>query len=389
MLLGWDALDAHEWSRLSHAYGLATDTPEHLQRLVDGDDAAWSDAIDHLYGALTHQGSVYLATAPAALVAAGILTDPRLSHPVAAHRSEPVPLRAHLLNFLGAVADGTEPTSTEAELREAYCTPHKSEISPAWDGPDLEGYEAIIQCRAVSPVLVDPVLQCLRDDDPDTRLAATSAAALLSQVPTVVGRRAEILAVVERQARKAGTYCERANALIWLDRLSAVDSSFLFDRHPGIRLIAALASSRADDPDGTSAILDAVSNPDHAAEWYSDSRTLLFTEGWPNHLLSKAVRRVANFADLLPTALVVAAGATHSPRYEDLELLLGAAFPKGYSPTSPLNEAQRAYLHALLNNSDIWNPWPSETSRGMDTYLARIGLPSDHRSLSAIVNAYK
>jgi hypothetical protein len=386
MLLGWDALHAHDWSKLSHAYGPATDTPGHLQRLAEDNDAAWAETIDHLEGALTHQSSIYSATAPAALVAAGLLTDPLLSRPVATDRSEPVSLRAHLLSFLGTVAASTEPTWTESELRDAYHLP-QNDIYNVWDSePDAEGYKVIIQCRAICPILVTPVLQCLSDGDPHTRAAATTAAAQLAEVPTVASRQAEILARIKQQAHNADTYYERANALIWLDRLGAADTTFLIDRHPGIRLIATFTSSLANHPDAASVVRDAVTDPAQAAEWYSDSRERLFTEGWPNHLLHEAVRRIPNFNDLLPTALVVAATTPHPTMYEDLGLLLETAFPKPFSPADSLNHAQRTFLQALLDNSSLWESEPPKTSRELDTSLFLVGLPSDHRSLSAIVN---
>ncbi|MEV0826647.1 hypothetical protein [Nonomuraea rubra] len=392
MRLGWDALHAHDWSRLSHAYGPATDTPAHLKRLSDDDETAWVETIEHLYGEVTHQSAVYSATAPAALVAAGLLASPQLGQAISVNGWQPEPVRAYLLGFLAAVAEGAEPDRTEKELWEAYCTPRRSGASSVWDEePDPGGYEAVIQCRSVSPALVDPVLQCLTDHDLRTRVAAARTAALLCQVPTVASRRTEIITLIETHARNAGTYYEKAKTLVELDQIGAVNRDFLSDPDSGIRLLAALASNLTDDPEGTRVILEALADPDQFGDWYPDPHLMLLgrDDHSPSHLVSEAVRRVPDFAELLPTALAVAARAGHSTGYPDWGLLLEAAFPppQRFSVNSPLNEAQRAYLRALLDNSEIWRPGPPETFWTPDKLFALVRLPHDRQLLAAIVNS--
>ncbi|WP_157570494.1 hypothetical protein [Microtetraspora malaysiensis] len=215
MLLGWDALRSSDWSQLSHAYGPATDTPGHLERLFEDDHAGWAKTIDHLYWSVTHQSSVTTATPPAALVVAGLLGDQRLDQPITADGLEPKPVSAHLLDFLAIVAEGTEPDRTEGEVWDAYCGPPIDELDMVWRSkPFTEGYEAVIKCREVCPALVDPVLQRLTADDLHTRLAATSTAALLGLVPSVTNRRAEIIKLLEAIAHSADIHHERAHALV-------------------------------------------------------------------------------------------------------------------------------------------------------------------------------
>ncbi|MEV0351318.1 hypothetical protein AB0H88_36550 [Nonomuraea sp. NPDC050680] len=271
MLFGLDALATHDWSRLVHAYGHATDTPGHLRRLVQDVDAAWEDAVAHLHTAVTHQSTVYPVTAPVAMVVAGLLEEPGFDRPISYGWQEPPrPVRAHLLDFLAAVAEGTEPDRSEGELWSIYHNPRQRDTDGPWDiETPAWAYDAVMECRSVAPALVDPVLRCLPDDDPRTRAAATSAAAALCLVPTVSSRRAEIVALVEDGARDAATFHERVEALETLDRFGGVSRSFLFDRHPGIQLIAAFSSSLAHDPDSSSAVWDAVTDPERAAAWYS------------------------------------------------------------------------------------------------------------------------
>ncbi|ATE53278.1 MULTISPECIES: hypothetical protein [Actinosynnema] len=65
------------WSTLFHAYGSASDTPEHLRALVDGGDIR--AALDHLSSAVVHQGTVWSATPPALAVVGAVLAQGDLS----------------------------------------------------------------------------------------------------------------------------------------------------------------------------------------------------------------------------------------------------------------------------------------------------------------------
>jgi len=55
-------IDEVNWKRLIHAYGLATDTPEHLRNLFCADAKLRSSAVFHLESAILHQGTLYPAT---------------------------------------------------------------------------------------------------------------------------------------------------------------------------------------------------------------------------------------------------------------------------------------------------------------------------------------
>lgn len=60
--------------RLTHAYGPATNTPERLRALLQDDDA-FASALDHLYEAVLHQGTVYSATGPSLQAVAAMFDD--------------------------------------------------------------------------------------------------------------------------------------------------------------------------------------------------------------------------------------------------------------------------------------------------------------------------
>lgn len=74
LVLGWQAADGVDWSRLFHAYAPATDTPAHLNALIGDDPEAQLAALDHLDGAVLHQGTVYTVTPVAVRVVAGSLS---------------------------------------------------------------------------------------------------------------------------------------------------------------------------------------------------------------------------------------------------------------------------------------------------------------------------
>ncbi|MBC6469681.1 hypothetical protein [Actinomadura alba] len=397
MPIGWDVLVKTDWSRLSHAYGPAIDTPGHLRRLVGDDEDGWSEAIGHLFGSVTHQSSIYPATAPVALVVAGLLPDPRLARLVPSKWREPEPIRAHLLGFLSAVAEGTEPDRTEDQLWDAYCGPRDADPDDPWSSSsDPESgrmdFQAILDCRTIAPALLQPVLGCLRDDDVVVRVAAADTAAALIQVPTLTSRRAEIIEKLEWIVRVADDYYERAKVLLELGRLGAVDRVFLADPHPGIRLCAATASNMIDDRNATREIMDALIDPDAVPDWYPDFNLLLFNDPW-NLLVDHAIRRTEDFDELLPVALSLVARATRESGDSDWGPLLEAAFPEPFSETGSLTDAQRAYLHALIANEDIWRPVPPpktplenpwETGKRPDYLFARVGLPYDRDFLRAI-----
>jgi hypothetical protein len=59
-------IDVTAWGGLFHAYGSATDTPGHLRAMVEVRDL--DGVVDHLGGAIVHQGTVWTASPPALTV---------------------------------------------------------------------------------------------------------------------------------------------------------------------------------------------------------------------------------------------------------------------------------------------------------------------------------
>ncbi|MDR6318104.1 hypothetical protein [Actinoplanes couchii] len=72
-----DILATTAWGDLEHAYGSAEDLPELLKPLLNGETADFAAAMHTLNWNLTHQGTLYSATLPAARYVVSVLTDPR------------------------------------------------------------------------------------------------------------------------------------------------------------------------------------------------------------------------------------------------------------------------------------------------------------------------
>ena len=71
-------IDEVNWKRLFHAYGLATDTPMHLHNLLCSDFKRRDIALNHLFSATLHQGTIYSVTPIVVKVLIGILDAPAL-----------------------------------------------------------------------------------------------------------------------------------------------------------------------------------------------------------------------------------------------------------------------------------------------------------------------
>ncbi|WP_101786048.1 hypothetical protein [Nonomuraea indica] len=221
MRTGWAAVAEVDWSKLFHAYGMASDTPGHLRALVGDDEAARGAAVAHLRSAVIHQGTPWTVTPPAALVVAGLLPDPRTARPVTAGDGlGDMPLRALLLGFLTEVAEAAQPGVPEEELR-AAAHPQGREPDVAalaermfaleegdeddedgdsdedWDGDSDEDWDeevaeaaiagAVLALRAIAPALVESVAAHLDDRDPHVRHSASRAMAALTEITAPAG----------------------------------------------------------------------------------------------------------------------------------------------------------------------------------------------------------
>ncbi|MFE7381414.1 hypothetical protein ACFU9F_13710 [Streptomyces zhihengii] len=140
------------------------DTPDVLDAVLAVDPARRVRAVGDLYRLLLHQEQVFPATAPAAMVLAGLLDDPRtLAEDRWERRAGRRSLRAELLNWLASFAD-----IARLDVEDG--------VGAAQD---------LAAARAARPALHDRIVDFCDDDDPLVREAALAASALLSAAPSL------------------------------------------------------------------------------------------------------------------------------------------------------------------------------------------------------------
>lgn len=171
-----------DWAALEHARGTAEDVPAALAALLDPNPAVQAEALDRGLEPLRHQGSIYPATASAALYIAAILPDPRTtgvgiydlleSH---IRQQRPRPLRAALLDWLGFLAYDSDDQNAEIGRQRG------------WADTSLHAV------RALRPVLFHAVSAFLHDADPEVRAAALVAAIPLVEAPELTRHRTELV----------------------------------------------------------------------------------------------------------------------------------------------------------------------------------------------------
>ncbi|MEU1896232.1 hypothetical protein [Streptomyces pristinaespiralis] len=151
-----------DWNAVEHCCpNVAPMTPVILRQLLDDDPRVQGAAVRELYGAVTHQGSFYSATAPAALFVAAVLGDPRTLAKVTSqspweidqHGEQLSLLRVLLLDWLGGTAQDAD-------------------YPPEWPPGAQEDIDAFLATR---PALYDAVHPFLGDSEQQVRDAALFA----------------------------------------------------------------------------------------------------------------------------------------------------------------------------------------------------------------------
>jgi hypothetical protein len=381
-----------QWSGLYHAYGVATDTPSHLAALVAGDPKMRAAALDHLFGAVIHQGTPWSATAPVALEVVRLLDDPVLDRGARGRRSGTDggtgirPTRVALLDFLALVAEAADYDIPERDLLAvAYPAQRSDDVDRAIDAIVAGSEEpwgdetvvsalearAVLSCRRIAPDLFGPAYTQLDHADPRVRMSAANALRLLLRHAELAPRRRQVRAYLMEIADHAGTD-ERAACMITIGQLGGQPREFLTDLHPAVRACAALAPALADDPIATQEILNALQNPAAVDGWFH-----LPLPQFEVHvrfaLVEAALARVDDFAALLPAARAVAKVASKYTVDRDWGPLLTAAFPAPVDDCRGLTEPQRSYLQALVANDDLWDRRYGSPAHWFD----RAGLPYD------------
>lgn len=132
-----EILETTDWTKLSHAYGVATDTPGHLQALLEGDLEKRKAAESHLLSAIIHQGTPWAATLPVALIVVGWLSDEATNRLL-------LPVHESLIAFLAQLAYFFEQFAEDDwERLEAMVSQAPTSIDTITDWSEIESSEEL------------------------------------------------------------------------------------------------------------------------------------------------------------------------------------------------------------------------------------------------------
>jgi hypothetical protein len=384
-------VDELDWSRLFHAYGVASDTSRHLHALVSDDDATFGKALDHLYSAVLHQGTVYPATGPALRVVAGMLHVRALRRRDERGRSR----LASLLEWMDAVGDSAswhedtrEPDAAEPtdEDIDAFYRAMAADEESVWES-ELNHYlwaRSIAELPAACGAALTSVSTFLIDGDEAVRLAALDAYVRLAAVQR---DRVALSGPLTAALEAASGRDEHAVVVLGLGDLGADTTPWLSDDDPAIRACAAL--SLTSSVEATAVIVEALQDPLAVDEWFT-SRPSRFDMRVHFGLVANLLARDIGLAEILPACLSVVRVAkgglwtdmTWGPIL--LRTFPGVAFLPGVRPDPPrkLDEAQKAVLRELLANDDLWD------RRDGNAKMARmrVGLPDDRDAVASLVS---
>ncbi|MFI8524835.1 HEAT repeat domain-containing protein [Promicromonospora sukumoe] len=204
------AVEAFDWTTVSHAYGDATDLPEMLRALALDEDTGPDSAAGDLWGSICHQGTVYSASAAAVPFLAGLAV------------AGAAPMECFWL--LGAMAESEDTApGAEEDVRNAVRAEVDRLLSFATH-PDAEVRQAAVhafgQARTAD---VLPTLRAVleRDSTPVVR-----AEALIALVRCDAPEQAALIAAayddVATEVRLASVFAAFDAGLPWDDRVQQV-----------------------------------------------------------------------------------------------------------------------------------------------------------------------
>ncbi|MDB6153950.1 MAG: hypothetical protein JWL90_2403 [Chthoniobacteraceae bacterium] len=350
---GLAALEMTEWSRLQHAYGRATDTPKHLRALLEKDAEARKEAIFHLWSAVIHQGTPWTATAPAAAVVAGLLSDEHID------RGD----RANLLSFLVSVAEVAAQPDPADEL--ALQAVVDIESLPGEDNEEEAIYQsdeemdacyarAILGCIQVAPLLLTTMLRELDDSNAAVRMRAAMSAVVLMKVNSLGNRTEEIKSRLLSMAQATHNSDERGALLLSLGELGFSPIDYLADPSGAVRMCAALAPGLAENPAAIDVLIEILQQ--HAGsieEWFMENPPQ-FAMHPRFAVVRRLLEQVRDFERLAGAAVaVLEVTAKYSVDF-DWGPLLAAAFPEGNGKLS--THARCRFLSTLVEKEEFWDP---------------------------------
>jgi hypothetical protein len=366
-----EGLDSISWSKLSHAYGKASDTPRHLRGLTTSRKSKRRHALDALRWSINHQGSVYDATAAAVPFLVELATSPEVAE------------RGEILELLTDIARGSGWHQVHQRLDIVRKTVGDEKIAQeiqreaGWVGTIRE------ELTKAAPAIGG----LLHDTDVEVRLHAAN---LLTAIPAAadqsVPRMKSALPIEPDVAA-------RANLISAITSLAAKAEADLFHRQfqnandPLIRLVSALGMVSADPEnppsDALLALFDLLRNkPPGLAERFNALPGSIGYEAALTAAMSRAPEGLKrNAAELLVTARET------TGRYGDETfdlLLLHMVLPHdgGEWRAENLSELQRRAIACVARSA-----WPKEKSIFINAsdVLQAFKLPQRPQEMDALI----
>lgn len=389
-----DGPDDIAWAALEHAYGPATDVPEHLRGLLAPAAQDRRRALSGLYGGICHQGTRYEASAPAVPFLLALLGDPATPDRAAIGRLvADLAVGSHGTWLPGGfpVASLRAAAAGGAELLRAAPPPSEDDEDEDFEGGsrldyleglddaqrralaayvDLAAYDAV---RAGLPVL----RQLLADDDAAVRATAAYTLAWFPEDEPGAGTAALTGAVADPSRAVAAT------AVVALGLLGTAVPAALHDPKPEIRWAAAIGLARVHGPD---------TGPDAVAlllEWAASPGTarsgVPFLDGDLAGYAALALpglgdAHTAAALDALLTRLGTVTGGQTLPV---LSTALRLVFPDGPPAGATLGPAQRRLAAVLAGAPAAWQ-FDGRRSGDVAGLLRAYGLPGDPAELRVL-----
>src|SRR5262245_40029472 len=372
------AIDSVPWDYLCHAYASARDAPVQLRCFVEAGQREdnLGAAVDWMWGAILHQGSIYSASPPVMWILADIL---------AAHPNHPE--AEAILSGLATLANGCAVMQDEDSTSASVPARRSASGAPAWEAwvtsplldPDGEAAEVTDEyfaaCRVRRSCILETVAHAIPIvahcvDHPDANVRWSAAAAwcsIVQVIPEASGARERLCTMIGNTCHEGGVWL---SAIIGLDLLGENVAPLLHDPDRRIRLGAAMAKGTAGEKESVNELTSALAD----LEWLERA----FPKGLAHqdmhlrfHVLSVLLDRTSSTAAdsgliaALRTVILQRASA-FTADYE-WGPILRWAFPERLAKLPmrdddmlplprQLNAVQRAVLDALSRKDDIWNP---------------------------------
>ena len=319
-----EGLGRIEWSKLSHAYGMAEDVPDLLRQLLSTEVEEREAAMNAFHGNIWHQGTVYEASAYAVPFLIELLEAPAIAG------------KDRILILLELLGNG----SSYCAVHEQISSLKKQAGTPEWQEQKRKeiGWVKAAQTAVMAGKAV--YLGLIADPEPKVREAAAYLLACLERPNP------ELANTLWEKFEREPDERVRATLLLafgYLAEPNAMNQSLLLNGFVAAntqtnRLAAALSLSRI-SPDSLptdvlQSLLEAAANPDDCAELGASPWAIYGEERMVQDSLTQLSGKAADYARrwLEKTH----ATAVHPQALALGKVMLDMAFPDGAPPNATL-----------------------------------------------------